>query len=406
MLLCIALLPLILKHHWERNYHLIALTLACLTAGYYLFGLHAPNRVLHELRDYASFIVLIGSLFVVAGGIHVRFKGESLPWHNCVFLFAGGIIANVIGTTGASMLLVRPWIRLNRRRYSGMHTAFFIFLVSNVGGGLTPIGDPPLLLGYLKGVPFFWVFQNCWKPWLFAMAGLLLIFYVLDRRHHQQAPAEDGADVSIENRVVFEGRRNLWYLGLILLAVFVTTPPFLRELMMLAAAAGSYFHTPKGIHRANAFSFAPIREVAWLFLGIFVTMIPVLDYMRLHAEALNVVTPSQFFWLTGGLSSVLDNAPTYLTFFANALGQQGLSLERVADVRQFLGLGAAQLAAISMGAVFFGAITYIGNGPNFMVKAVVEQQGKAAPGFFGYIFKYSLPVFVPVLTLVWFLCFR
>ncbi len=406
MLLCIALLPLILRHHWERFYHLIALGLAAITASYYIFGLENSGRLLHELRDYVSFIVLLGSLFIVAGGIHFTLRGEATPWQNCAFLFGGGLLSNVIGTTGASMLLIRPWIRLNRRRYAGLHTAFFIFVISNTGGGLTPIGDPPLLLGFLKGVPFWWVIQNCWKPWLIAICGIIAIFYLVDRWHDRKSfdpnPADDGIDADMK----FQGARNLWFLGLILLAVFVNDPPFLREALMVLAAAASYYFTPKMVHRANNFSFLPIKEVAWLFLGIFTTMVPVLDYMKGHADTLGLRSPGEFFWVTGVLSSVLDNAPTYLTMLANALGLQELSIESADDVRAFLPLGGPVLAAISMGAVLFGAITYIGNGPNFMVKAIVQQQGKPAPGFFGYIFFYALPVFLPVLALVWFFSFR
>lgn len=406
MLLCIALLPFILKHHWEKNYHLVALALASITIGYYAFVLHDGARMLHEGRDYISFIALVGSLFVVAGGIHIALVGTAKPIGNCAFLLVGGLLANFIGTTGASMLLIRPWIRINKYRYTGLHTAFFVFIVSNIGGGLTPIGDPPLFLGYLKGVPFWWVLEHCWQPWSVAIACVLLVFYCIDKFNFRRAPYAVRHRTDGSERMRIGGLSNIGFLLLILAAVFVKNPPFLREALMVLAALGSYFTTPKRTHEANCFSFAPLKEVAWLFFGIFATMVPVLDYMRVHADRVAITTPRQYFWLTGGLSSVLDNAPTYLTFFANALGRRGLSVEAKADVMQFLASGGASvLVAISMGAVFFGAATYIGNGPNFMVKAIATEQHVSAPGFFCYIYKYALPTLVPVFILVSFLFF-
>jgi Na+/H+ antiporter NhaD/arsenite permease-like protein len=405
MLLCIALLPFILKHHWERHYHLIAMSLAAVTIGYYVFALQNPGRMLHELRDYISFMALVGSLFVVAGGIHIAARGEAKPIANCAFLLAGGLLANLIGTTGASMLLIRPWIRVNKYRYTGLHTAFFIFVISNAGGGLVPLG-PPLFLGYLKGVPFWWALQNCWRPWLVAMGALLLVFYGVDKLNFHRAPRAIRHRADGTERLRVDGLRNLWFVLLILLAIFINEPPFLRETLMLVAALASYFTTPKRAHESNSFSFAPLKEVGWLFFGIFATMVPVLDYMRVHADRIAVDSPRKYFWVAGGLSSVLDNAPTYLTFFANALGRGGLSVESKADVAQFLASSQSHLlVAISMGAVFFGAATYIGNGPNFMVKAIAIEQKVHAPGFFDYIYKYALPVLLPIFALLSFLFF-
>lgn len=404
MLLCIALLPFILRHRWEQNYHLVATSLAAITISYYVVVLRDPAPILHEAQDYISFMAVVGSLFVVAGGIHIALSGVAKPIANCAFLLAGGLLANVVGTTGASMLLIRPWIRANQYRYTGFHTAFFIFIVSNVGGGLTPLG-PPLFLGYLKGVPFWWVLQSCWKPWTVAMAALLLIFYCLDKRNFRRAPREAAPGPDAGKRLHIDGLHNLWFLLLILIAVFVDKPPFLREALMLLAALASYFSTPKTAHVSNRFSFAPLKEVAWLFFGIFATMVPVLDYMRLHADRIGLDTARRYFWASGALSSVLDNAPTYLTFFANALGRSGLNIENKADVASFLSSGAHMLVAISMGSVFFGAATYIGNGPNFMVKAIATEQKVHAPGFFEYIVKFALPLLVPVLVLVSYLFF-
>jgi Na+/H+ antiporter NhaD/arsenite permease-like protein len=403
LLFCIAFLPLILQHHWERYYHLIAVLLATVPLAYYAFILKQPQRLLHEAGDYFSFITLIGSLFVVTGGIHVRVSGRATALKNSLFLLCGGFLANVIGTTGASVLLIRPWMRLNRARYRGLHTAFFIFVIGNVGGGLTPLG-PPLLLGYLKGVPFWWAAAHCWKPWLIAMFALLAIFFAIDSMRDAKVDAPEKT-VDSGAGAPFQGRRNLWFLAIILAAVFVEHPPFVREILMLTAAGASYYFTRKSLHQLNAFSFRPIQEVAWLFFGIFATMMPVIDFMQAHAQRFPISNASQYFWVTGGLSSVLDNAPTYLTFFATALARRQLSIEDSADVARYLATDPLTLVAISMGAVIFGALTYIGNGPNFLVKSTVQQARLDAPSFFGFL-KYSLPVFAPVLWLVWFFTFR
>src|SRR6266487_4782054 len=344
LLLCIAFLPFVLKLHWERHYHRVALFLASITTAYYFFWIRQPERILREGGDYICFMALVGSLFVVAGGIHVKIRGEATPFFNCALLFFGTIAGNVLGTAGASMLFIRPWIRTNKYRYTGLHTAFFIFLVSNLGGGLVPIG-PPLFLGYIKGVPFWWMIEHCWLPWSVALFSLLLIFYILDRRNYGRASETIPEEETGARKIGIEGLRNIFFLGIILGAVFIEHPPFLREAIMLAAAVGSYCATPKSVYAANEFSFAPLKEVGWLFFGIFLTMVPVLDYMHLHARDLGIDTPAKFYWMTGGLSAVLDNAPTYLTFLANALGRSGLSLEDPVGVRKFLASGEAEMAA-------------------------------------------------------------
>jgi Na+/H+ antiporter NhaD/arsenite permease-like protein len=405
LLLSIALLPIVLTRHWERYYHLVALFLAAITTGYYLFGIRQPERILHEGGDYIHFMALVGSLFVVAGGIHVQIRGKSTPSFNCVLLFLGTIAGNVFGTMGASMLFIRPWIRVNKYRYTGLHTAFFIFLVSNLGGGLTPMG-PPLFLGYLKGVPFWWMVQHCWQAWSVALLSLLLTFYLVDRHNFRRVPAIVREQETGSFKIGIDGLRNIFFLAIILGALFIERPPFLRDAVMLAAAVGSYFATPKNVHVANEFSFAPAKEIGWLFLGIFLTMVPVLDYMEFHARDLAVDTPAEFYWITGGLSAVLDNAPTYLTFLANALGRIGLSIEDPAAVQQFLGSGKAEMVAISMGAVLFGAATYIGNSPNFIIKAIAEQHGMHTPSFIGFVIKFSLPILLPVLLLVYWVMLR
>jgi Na+/H+ antiporter NhaD/arsenite permease-like protein len=400
MLLAIALMPFINRHWWERHYPKVALGLGLITAVYYLAFLRNGSRMLHVAHEYSSFIALIGSLFIVSGGIHIRVKGQAKPWINCLFLFIGAVLSNFIGTTGASMLLIRPWIRMNKYRITSFHIVFFIFIVSNVGGCLTPIGDPPLFLGYLKGVPFWWVLEHCWEAWLVAVFGMIGIFYAFDQANFFRASLAVREKETAHETWKFDGLRNIVFLGVILAAVFLRQPPGLSEALMAAAALGSYFTTPKPIHQANDFNFAPIKEVAWLFAGIFATMVPALDYLEIHADELGLASEMRYFWSTGLLSAALDNAPTYLTFMAAAMGRHQLSLNSRDDVTAFLAQYDHELIAISLGAVFFGAMTYIGNGPNFMVKSMAEQAKVKTPGFFAYLFQYAVPILLPFFVIV------
>jgi Na+/H+ antiporter NhaD/arsenite permease-like protein len=400
MLLCIAVMPFIHARWWHGNFPKVAATLAALTALYYIFVLKNPARMLHIAHDYASFIALTGSLFVVSGGILIRVKGQATPAVNCGFLFIGAVLANVIGTTGASMLLIRPWLRMNKYRITTFHVVFFIFIVSNIGGCLTPIGDPPLFLGYLKGVPFWWVLQNCWEAWLIGVLLMIAVFYGFDRKNFLRAPREIREPISEPETWSFEGTRNVLFLAVILGAVFLRDLPGLSEALMVSAAIASYVLTSKPIHEVNNFNFLPIREVAWLFAGIFATMAPALDYLEIHAKQLGLSSPMTFFWLTGALSAGLDNAPTYLTFLAAAIGLHGLSLNESTDVRWFVQNHDHELIAISLGAVFFGAMTYIGNGPNFMVKAIAEHAKVKTPGFFEYLLRYAAPLLLPLFGLI------
>ncbi len=449
LLAAIALAPLAFPGWWHRHYPKVALALGAVTLGYYLLGLHAHERVLHTAHEYVSFIALIGSLFVVAGGIHLSVEGEATPGKNVLFLLVGAVIANVLGTTGAAMLLIRPWLRMNKYRLTAHHVVFFIFIVANVGGCLTPIGDPPLFLGYLKGVPFWWVAEHCWPMWLTGVGLLLAIFYVLDRRNFRRAPPEVRArETGAGERWQFRGRRNLLFLAVILGAVFLEHPPLLREAIMVAAAVASWRLTPRPVHEANDFNFAPIREVAILFIGIFATMMPALDWLQGHARDFGQASPGLFYWASGALSSVLDNAPTYLSFLSAEMGLfapaemvravqaalagtasvSGKVAATVVELREhfpaevaagavpiehiqvatLLGVTAYNryLVAISIGSVFFGAATYIGNGPNFMVKSIAEHQKAHVPGFLGYVFRFTLPFLLPVLAVVWWVFFR
>jgi Na+/H+ antiporter NhaD/arsenite permease-like protein len=457
LLTAIALAPLYFAEWWGRHLLKVIAGLMVLTIGYYLLGLHAPERVLYTAQEYFSFICLIGSLFVISGGIHIRVRGEALPSVNVLYLFIGAVTANVLGTTGASMLLIRPWLRMNKYRLTAHHVVFFIFIVSNVGGSLTPVGDPPLFLGYLKGVPFWWMATECWKIWLTGVGLLLVAFYLVDSWNFRRAPEAVRVRETSHEEWRFEGLGNLGFLAVVLGAVLVNHPLFLREALMLAAAVGSYLTTRKEVHEANDFNFAPIKEVAILFAGIFATMMPALDWLQANAAQMGDPGPGLFFWGSGTLSSVLDNAPTYLSFLSAQFGAfispdtaaalaayvktHGADLTALAGTAHAAELGPALsalqthfpsalaarsisadqaqmglllgkplyvncLKAISIGSVFFGANTYIGNGPNFMVKAIADQQKAHSPTFLGYVFRFTLPYMLPMLLLVWWFFFR
>jgi len=404
LLLCLAVLPQVLPKFWERHCPQVSLGLGAIAVGYYLFGLHAGAEMLGVVADYASFMVVIGSLFVISGGVHLRVKGEARPWVNCTFLLFGTLLANVIGTTGASVLLIRPWIRMNKYRFTDHHLAFFIFMVSNIGGALVPVG-PPLFLGYLKGVPFWWPLMHCWPGWAVASAALLGIFYVLDRSNFLKAPRAIRELETAREEWRVDGLRNIALMaGALLALIFLTAG--VRELVMLGLAALSFFTTARPIHEANHFTLGPIKEVAWIFAGIFATMKPVLDYMVLHAGELGLHSDAQFYWLSGALSGVLDNAPTYLTFLAAAFGLEHLSLDRAGDMAPFLARGGHYLHAITLGSASFGAMTYLRNGSNLKVKAIADHAKVHTPHFFAYIIRYSIPILLPIFALVGWLFFR
>jgi Na+/H+ antiporter NhaD/arsenite permease-like protein len=391
MLMAIAICPLRVPHWWEanRNKLLVALVLGAPVLVLYLR--REPAALLHAATEYVSFIVLLAGLYVIAGGILLRGDLPATPLTNVGFLGVGAVLASFIGTTGASMLLIRPLLQTNRERRHVTHTVvFFVFLVSNVGGMLTPLGDPPLFLGYLQGVPFTWTFR-LWPQWLLISGVLLLVYFVWDTRLYAREPlvrlAEDRRDV--EPLRVHGVLNGVWLAGVVLAVAFLHAPA--REMIIVALAALSLWWTPTRIRRANGFTAYPIVEVAVLFFGIFLTMIPALELLRLRGSELGVREPWQFFWAAGALSSFLDNAPTYLTFLALA---QGLRL-----AGEVVGVPHAILAAISVGAVAMGANTYIGNAPNFMVKAIAEEAGVKMPSFFGYML-YSVAILIPLFVVV------
>ncbi|MEX2173024.1 MAG: sodium:proton antiporter [Pirellulaceae bacterium] len=422
LLLCIAILPLAAGHWWEHNTNkawvagaLAAVVAIYLAAVWRDAGIEALS---HVLLEYLSFILLLGALFIITGGIHVTGSLSGTPLANTGLMALGAVIANVIGTTGASVLLVRPLLRANQSRQNKVHIViFFIFIVSNCGGLLTPLGDPPLFMGFMAGVPFEWTLLNLWPQWLLVNLVLLVLFHVWDEvvfaREEKKRPGSQLEEVLKNEPVGLRGGLNFLFLAGVVAAVYCkgvyNWPWGVQEGIMASMAVLAYLTTAPANRTANKFSFGPIVEVAVLFVGIFITMTPALQILNAwgsgHREVLGMgfgmSEPWQFFWATGGLSSFLDNAPTYITMAATAAGMEQVASEGQ-YLREFLATGesaAKLLAAISCGAVFMGANTYIGNGPNFMVKAIAEENGVRMPSFFGYM-AYSGMVLIPIFVLV------
>lgn len=418
MLLMIAIGPLVAEKWWESNINklIVSLFLGVPTAVCLIMGGMTHDLEHQVLFDYVPFIVLLLALFVITGGIHLSGDIKAKPWVNTLFLGIGYILASLMGTTGAAMLLIRPVITTNQQRKYTVHTMlFFIALVANCGGLLTPLGDPPLFMLFLRGAPFTW-FLNILPEWLFIGAVLLTIYYFVDRHYYTKENWTSLADDALEHeKLRLTGSINFVYLiGVILSVAFInegTIPQmgeenapfwlkFLREIVLLSLTGLSLYTTKKEVrYTLNKFTWAPIIEVAVLFLGIFTTMTPALAYLKAHAAELGLNTPWQFYYSTGMLSSFLDNTPTAVAFHSVATGltaeqMTAFACPTVAGIPEIL------LKAISLGAVMFGAMTYIGNGPNFMVKAIAEESGIKMPSFFGYMLKFSLVVLLPIYIIV------
>ncbi len=396
LLLSIALLPLRAPHFWEshKNKGLVAFLWSLPVAAYFL--LNAPHELLLSLKDYASFLLLLAALFIISGGIVLKGDIRATPEINTLIMFIGAVLANFIGTTGASMLLIRPLLQTNSERRHTLHIPiFFIFLVSNIGGCLTPLGDPPLFMGLIKGVPFTWTLR-LFPLWAFMVGAVLLVFFIYDSLQYRKEEARDL--IRDRQRIVpmhMTGTLNfLWLVGVIA-GVFLPFP--YREGTLIIMTVMSLLTTRRQHRDDNRFTFHPIIEVAVLFAGIFITMIPALLILNARGAELGLTKPWQFFWATGSLSSFLDNTPTYLAFFSMA---QGLGLNG-----PMMGIPTLMLKAISAGAVFMGANSYIGNGPNFMVKVIAEEYKLKMPSFFGYM-AYSMAILVPLFVVVTLIFFR
>lgn len=410
MLLTIAIAPLAAEHLWESNRNKLIFTFAISVVTIVLLSSYGlGSAIAHNvLYDYIPFIMLLLALFVVTGGIHIRGDITATPLVNTFILAAGFVMASIMGTTGAAMLLIRPLLQINQQRVHRVHTVlFFIALVANCGGVLTPLGDPPLFLLYLKGAPFEW-FSSMFLEWLTVGILLLTIYMILDRHYYDKEPVEARKrDLEEHEPLRITGARNFLLLGMVVASVLFLNSSyipamgehdapfyvkFLREIALAIIIVLSLVMTKRTVRQANNFTWAPILEVAILFVGIFVTMTPAMMYLNAHATSLGLTESWQFYYSTGMLSSFLDNAPTAVAFHTVAGGLGGAA--EVAGIPEVL------LTAISLGAVFFGAMTYIGNGPNFMVKAIAEQEGVKMPSFFGYMLKFSLVVLLPVYIIV------
>jgi Na+/H+ antiporter NhaD/arsenite permease-like protein len=396
LLLSIALLPLRAPHFWEshKNKGLVAFLWSLPIAVYFLFEM--PHELVLSMKDYASFLLLLTALFIVSGGIVLKGDLKATPEVNTAFLFIGAVLANFIGTTGASMLLIRPLLQTNSERRHTKHIPiFFIFLVSNIGGLLTPLGDPPLFMGFIKGVPFFWTIR-LFPLWAVMVGGVLMMFYLYDGYQYRKEECRDL--IRDRRRVVplrLTGTVNFLWIAGVIAGIFLPFPR--REGVLILMAVMSLLTTRRQCRVDNKFNYNPILEVAILFAGIFVTMVPALLILNARGAELGIARPWQFFWTTGSLSSFLDNTPTYLAFFSMA---QGLGLNG-----DMMGIPTIFLKAISAGAVFMGANSYIGNGPNFMVKVIAEEYKLKMPSFFGYML-YSFAILIPLYIVVTLLFFR
>ncbi|MBP1637340.1 MAG: transporter, family [Bacteroidetes bacterium] len=419
MLLCIAVAPLVAEKWWEQNKNklIVSLLLSVPVIIYMIFNGLTVNLEQTVIHDYIPFIILLAALFVITGGIHISGDIRATPFNNTIYLTIGYVIASIMGTTGAAMLLIRPIIMTNKERKFKMHTIlFFIAAVANCGGLLTPLGDPPLFMLYLRGVHFTW-FLNLLPEWTFTGLLLLIIYYFVDRYYYRKEKPENiTRDNSLVKPIQIAGSKNFIFLtGVVLAVAFINKSVipamgkedapvilvFLREIVLLILTLLSLFLTKKQVRYYNRFTWSPIIEVAYLFLGIFVTMAPALIWLENNAGSFGLTHPWQFYFTSGGLSSFLDNTPTAVAFYdlAHGLVVSGLpaslsGLPMIAQIPEIL------LKAICTGAVFFGSMTYIGNGPNFMVKSIAEDNGIKMPGFFAYMYKFSLVVLLPIFILV------
>ena len=430
LLLSIALMPLLAASFWHHHFGKVtaAWSLAFVLPLLWMYGLPATwaNLVHALLAEYLPFVILLTALYVVAGGIYIRGSLTGTPLLNTAILAIGAVLASFMGTTGASMLLIRPLIRANAHRTRVVHiVVFFIFIVSNAGGSLTPLGDPPLFLGFLKGVDFSWTLLHIWPQALFLVGVLLALFFVLDSwiLKNDDSRLPTAASDAVRERVGFDGQVNFVLLAVVVALVLMSglwqsevvfnvagtdvgLPGLLRDAGLIAVALLSLAITPKAVHQNNQFGWGPMQEVAKLFAGIFLTIIPVIAMLKAgvdgpFAAVVRAVTnpdgtpnTAMYFWATGALSSFLDNAPTYLVFFNTAGGDPAVLMTALAPT----------LVAISAGAVFMGANSYIGNAPNMMVKAIAEDRGVRMPSFFGYML-WSVGILVPlfvVMTFIWF----
>jgi len=389
LVLAIAVLPIVIPHWWERRWFQISVSAACaLPVIGYCLAHQQGQHLAHAIESYGSFVLTLTALYITSGGIYLTGDIEATPAVNVCFLIVGSLLASVVGTTGASMLLIRPLLRTNSQREHRAHLVpFFILAVANAGGLLTPLGDPPLLVGYIEGVPFLWTLR-LFPIWLLYVATFAFALYLADRRaYRRESAAALAADRSHVVRLGLKGKLNVLLLLAIVPAAML--PTGFRESAMVAVSVISYFTTPRELHEESGFSFGPMSDVAIIFAGLFICLGPIEVALAQAAPHLPLRHGWQLFWASGLLSSVLDNAPTYTAFAALARGLTGSAETLVA------GISPIKLAAVSAGSVVMGATTYIGNGPNLMIKAIAERERYPMPSFLRYaIFAFltMLPI--------------
>ena len=413
MLVIIAAAPLAFPHFWEKNKNklIVVLALSIPTAIFLSIVGFGENLIHQMLFEYFPFITLLLALFVVTGGIQIKGNVVATTETNAIILTLGFILASFMGTTGASMLLIRPLLDINRERVYRTHTVlFFIAMVANCGGILTPLGDPPLFLLYLRGAPFTW-FSTLFVQWILVGALLLIAYIIMDKIYFgKETITAKRRDMKNQSPIRIKGKINFIYLGIIILSVMFINPSyipamedgpivlkFLREYILIGMVILSLTTTKKVVRKTNHFTWDAINEVAIIFVGIFITMTPAMMYLNQNADSLNFTSAYQYYYATGLLSAFLDNSPTAIAFYELA---SGMDMSSIPAHEMTAGIPTILLKAISLAAVFFGSLTYIGNGPNFMVKSIAEEEGVKMPSFFGYMAKFSLVILLPIYIIV------
>ena len=399
---------------WHESYKMVSVSLGLVVAFWYVVYFKQSVVVAETISEYISFISLLIGLYVVAGTIHIQPDIESSPRNNILFLVVGAFLTNIIGTTGASILLIRPFIQLNKQQLKPYHIVFFIFIISNIGGLLTPIVDPPLFIGFLKGIPFFFTLTHLFLPWVITLSILIGIFYLFEKRNNKHTKKLETSVPT--NKITVTGKRNFIWLAFMVLTVFLDPNilsdlptiefeghhfSFARELLQLIIAISCIKTSNKEALKSNDFTYEPIIEVAYLFFGIFLTMMPALQLLQNLGSSGKQLSLMETYFATGISSAFLDNAPAYLNFLTFSMAGFAININNVSEVLKFVTSDhIGYLLAISISSVFWGALTYVGNGPNFMVKSIAEASGVKMPTFMAYIFRFAIPILIPILLLI------
>lgn len=422
LLTAVAVGPAVLKERWNKVFIPLIAIIFSLELFMYGFVFKDFSTMVQALYEYVQFIILIATLYFVTAGIEIKINIRGSAFINTFILFIGGVCANIFGTTGSAMLFINPFLKINKGRLSQYHIAFFIFIVCNIGGSLLPIGDPPLYIGFIKGIPFSWTLIHNFTPWFITTSILLTIFFILDSKNKEESQIMIETQ---EKKVIIKGYLNLILLFLVICSLFInknfvpSLPSFsmfgheiclIRELILTLILLCACKINNKETLKANIFSYEPIQELAILFLGIFITMAPVICIIEEYVKTINqsYITPSLLFWVTGLFSSLLDNAPTYLNMLTASMTANRFDINTLQNVIEYAKMPTCipALSAISIAAIFFGSITYISNGPNFMIKKIAEKNDVKMPSFFAFVLRYSLPILIGPFLLIWFFFYR